>query len=150
MDIEEVLVLIKAASERVIALKAQKAPKPTIEAAVTQLLALKDQLPEDHPQKPKPKKKKGGGRGNAAAAKAQSSKPQDAPKPFKRPLDSDSAAPLDKETAALLQLVGDTLVGQGKRGRVTSVQHGGRTLAIKTRRSAERWAESAVVLWCVG
>ena len=35
-----------------------------------ELLALKDQLPEGHPQKPKPKKKKGGG-GNAAPAKAQ-------------------------------------------------------------------------------
>ena len=37
---------------------------------VKELLALKDQLPEGHPQKPKPKKKKGGG-GNAAPAKAQ-------------------------------------------------------------------------------
>jgi len=70
MGTEELEAQIKAASEKVVSLKGEKAEKPAIDAAVKELLALKEQLPEGHPQKPKPKKKKGGG-GNAAPAKAQ-------------------------------------------------------------------------------
>merc|ERR1712195_90962 len=86
MGTEELEAQIKAASEKVVSLKGEKAEKPAIDAAVKELLALKEQLPEGHPQKPKPKKKKGGG-GNAAPAKAQ-------PKPAaKKPAAAKPAAP---------------------------------------------------------
>jgi isoleucyl-tRNA synthetase len=71
MGTEELEAQIKVAADKVVALKAEKAGKPVIDAAVKGLLALKDQLPDGHPQKPKPKKKKGGGGGDAAPAKAQ-------------------------------------------------------------------------------
>merc|ERR1712166_811729 len=95
MGTEELEAQIKAASDNVIALKGSGGEKPAIAAAVAELLALKDQLPEGHPQKPKPKKKKGGG-GNAAPAKAQPA----AKKPAAKPAAAKPAAAAPAEGAA--------------------------------------------------
>merc|ERR1712166_1388121 len=93
MGTEELEAQIKAASDNVIALKGAGGEKPAIAAAVAELLALKDQLPEGHPQKPKPKKKKGGG-GNAAPAKAQPAAKKPAAKPAAaKPAATKPAAP---------------------------------------------------------
>ena len=50
---------IKEAGDKVRELKAAKASKDEVTAAVGLLLSLKEQLPPDHPDFPKPKGKKG-------------------------------------------------------------------------------------------
>merc|ERR1712166_1272871 len=89
MGVDEVTAQISAQADKVKGLKAAKdpkTPKDVIKAAVDELLALKAQLPDDHPLKPKAK-----GAAKAPAAPAPKKK---APAAKKAPASTQKTAPV--------------------------------------------------------